>query len=187
MKKILLSILILSVITPYYSFAKNIVQLVPEAKPYHLKKDHTSKSNNKPTITGWVEHACIGDIDTKLKAKLDTGARTSSVNAEIIKIVKRGKNRFVLYRIIDEDFKSDVIEAKITRFTRIKSKRQDSDSIRRPVVMTEFKIGNTTIRDEVNLAERDHFSYPLLIGRNVLEKNFIIDASKKFTLRTQCQ
>jgi hypothetical protein len=167
--------------------AKNSTLIIPEGKPYNIKKD--DKKDIKTTVqnVGWVENVCIGDLELKLKAKLDTGASVSSVNADIIKIVKRGDKSFVFYRIVDGDLKSDVIEAQLTRYTLIKPKMEDTgDKIRRPVVMTEFRIGNNTIREEVNLANRDHFAYPLLIGRNVLRNNFAVDSSKTFATKTQC-
>jgi hypothetical protein len=166
--------------------AADRTRLVPEAKPYNIKKE--TKSDTKMTVQniGWVENVCIGDLELKLKAKLDTGASTSSVNADIIKTVKRGDKRYVFYRIVDGDLKSDVIEAQLTRYTLIKPKMEDNDKIRRPVVMTEFRIGDKVIREEVNLANREHFAYPLLIGRNVLRNNFAVDSSKTFSIRTQC-
>lgn len=170
-------------------FAKNHVQMIPEAKPYAIEKETQAykKKFKKLKAVGWVEYSCIGDMDLKLKAKLDTGAATSSVNADIIKTIKRGSDRFVFYRIVNGDTKSDVIEAKVTRYTNIKPKRESASYIRRPVVMTEFKIGDQVIREEVNLSQRDHFSYPLLIGRNVLKGNFLVDVSKKYTMRMRCK
>lgn len=187
MKKIALSFGLASfllLISQAYSASKT--HIVPEEKPYNIKKEVKSDSKMAVQNIGWVENVCIGDLELKLKAKLDTGASTSSVNADIIKIVKRGDKRYVFYRIIDGDLKSDVIEAQLTRYTLIKPKMEDNDKIRRPVVMTEFRIGNKVIREEVNLANREHFAYPLLIGRNVLRNHFAVDSGKTFSVRTQC-
>ena len=167
-------------------YAKDTSGIIPEEKPYNLKKETKNDTKMAVQNIGWVENVCIGDLELKLKAKLDTGASTSSVNADIIKIVKRGDKRFVFYRIVDGDLKSDVIEAQLTRYTLIKPKMEDNDKIRRPVVMTEFRIGNRVIREEVNLANREHFAYPLLIGRNVLRNHFAVDSSKTFSIRTHC-
>ncbi len=169
------------------SYAKDSTKIVPEAKPYNIKKDTTKDNKIIMKNVGWVENVCIGDLELQLKAKMDTGASTSSVNADIIKIVKRGDKRFVFYRIIDGDLSSDVIEAQLTRYTLIKPKMEDDGSkIRRPVVMTEFRIGDSVIREEVNLANREHFAYPLLIGRNVLRNHFAVDSSKTFVTKTRC-
>lgn len=179
---------VLCLVMAQVGYAKDSNQIVPESKPYNIKKDTTKDKKNPIQSIGWVENVCIGDLELKLKAKLDTGASTSSVNADVIKIVKRGAKRFVFYRIVDGDLKSDVIEAQLTRYTLIKPKMEDEgDKIRRPVVMTEFRIGDRVIREEVNLANRDHFAYPLLIGRNVLRNHFSVDSSKTFSTRTLCQ
>lgn len=178
---------VLYVLASGATHAKDKTSIIPEGKPYNIKKETQPDAKLAIENIGWVENVCIGDLEMKLKAKLDTGASVSSVNADIIKVVKRGDKSFVFYRIVDGDLKSDVIEAQLTRYTLIKPKMEDTaDKIRRPVVMTEFRIGNHVIREEVNLANRDHFAYPLLIGRNVLRNNFAVDSSKTFSFKTRC-
>ena len=50
-----------------------------------------------------------------------------------------------------------------------------------------FCIGGRKIRDEVNLADRGHFIYPVLIGRNMLGKgDFLLDPSRTFVSRAPC-
>jgi hypothetical protein len=174
------------------TIANTVKPIIPESKPYSVKNNAVITNQKEVTSLGWVENVCMGDLGLKLKSKIDTGASTSSVNSDIIKIVSKGKKKYVYYRIIDDEFKSDVIQAELTRYTLIKPKMEDlsvldkDDKIRRPVVMTEFKIGNKIVREEVNLADREHFSYPLLIGRNVLKNNFTVDASKTFLTKTRC-
>jgi len=182
----ILAVLSCVLLQSLYVFADKSHPMLPESKPFEIKKNTHKKIKHTKKMIGWVENVCIGDLSLKLKGKIDTGASTSSVNADIVKIIKRDGKRFVFYRIVDGDHKSDVIEAELTRYTFIKPKLEKNDKIRRPVVMTEFKIGRKKIREEVNLAERDHFSYPLLIGRNVLKNNFTVDVSKKLYTRANC-
>ena len=159
--------------------------VIPEGKPYHISH------NKKPQATkalkvGWIEKICVSDINFPFLAKLDTGALTSSINAKIIKKFKRDDKLFVLYRLIDDNKQSDVFESEITRYTRIKNKIGEDEPIRRPVVMMKFKIGNREVEEEVNLADRDHFNYSVLIGRNMLAGNFAVDALHVKTLKTKC-
>lgn len=159
--------------------------IIPEGKPYYISHNKTEKTT-KALKVGWLEKICVSDINFPFLAKLDTGALTSSINAKIIKKFKRDDKSFVLYRLMDDNKQSDVFESEITRYTRIKNKTGEEGLIRRPVVMMTFKIGNREVQEEVNLADRGHFNYSVLIGRNMLAGNFAVDALHIKTLKTKC-
>ncbi len=138
----------------------------------------------KRIIVGYVENVEIEDIQTKIKAKLDTGAQTSSIHANIIE----QNEDDVIFEIVsdDENVENKNIKKPIERFVRIKKKRNDG-FIRRPVVKMTFCIAGQRVTEEVNLAERDGFNYDLLIGRNMLEKGMlVVDVSKTFTSKPNC-
>lgn len=167
----------------------------PTQEPKTKKKDEHSKKpalprqkdkdKNKPTILGWVEKVTLLASDHTVKAKLDSGAKTSSVDAEIIKVFKRDGARYVLYRVMLDDDISETYESRLVRWVRIKKK--EGGYQRRPVVKMQFCLGKKTMRGEVSLAERGHFIYPVLIGRNMLEKgNILVDTSKTFLSKPKC-
>lgn len=136
-----------------------------------------------PTTIGWVEKITVGHSEQPLKAKFDTGAKTTSIDAQIVKIFEKDGQEHILYRIPTKD-QTMTLESKIVEWSKIKTK--DGGLIERPVVILDFCIGKQTIQGKVNLADRDHFNYPVLIGRNMLEGNFIIDASKTFSTPAVC-
>lgn len=140
------------------------------------------------TIIGWVERVKVGDIDYLPKAKLDTGAKTSSLDAEIIRTFKRDGTEFIVFRtrLGDENAKPQIFESELKRWVRIKKKKESEGYIRRPVVEMTLCLAGKLITGEVNLSDRDHFSYPILIGRNMLSSQFMIDTSKTFTRDPQC-
>ena len=147
----------------------------------------------KSARVGWVENVKLKDTGTVLRAKLDTGANTSSIDAEIINIVEDDENApsgttgdKVTFSVVDPSTKKRVVfERYILRYVKIK--RKISGTIRRPVVAMTFCIGGRTSREEVNLADRENFVYPVLIGRNMLaHTRLIVDAAKKYTRRPTC-
>ncbi len=140
------------------------------------------------TIIGWVEHVKIGDLDYLPKAKLDSGAKTSSISADIIRTFKRDGTEFIVYRILlgDDNVQPQIFESEIKRWVRIKKKTASEGFIRRPVVDMTLCLAGHTVQGEVNLSERDHFSYPILIGRSMLASKFIIDTAKTFTHAPKC-
>lgn len=189
-----------------YRFTAGISALACIALAIIVQPEATSKETQKPTINadaapvekvpalpkkigtaqvhGWLETASISAVGDRARAKLDTGAKTSSINAEIVKIFKRDDNEYVLFRV-DLDTKHEVtLERKIVRWAKIKSKK--GKPIKRPVVIMSVCIGNQILKGETNLADRDHFNYPILIGRNMLSTRVIVDVSRTFTVRPTC-
>ncbi len=141
-------------------------------------------------IVGWVEKVHIDSIDTTFTAKLDTGATTSSLDAEIIKLTEtkedsEGNHGHVVFSVKDESGEARVVERKIRRWVRIKSKA--GGFFRRPVINMTFCIAGREVKEEVNLSPRGHFVYPVLIGRNMLSRGaLVIDSGKKFTGKPAC-
>jgi len=135
-------------------------------------------------IIGYVENVRVKDVDAVIKAKLDTGATTSSIHVDIIEEAEDN----VVFEIVAENAKdTKKLKKEIVRHVRIKKKGGGDEYIRRPVVEMTFCIAGQLVKEEVNLANRDGFTYDLLIGRNMLEKGLlIVDVSKTFTGKPNC-
>ena len=141
--------------------------------------------DEKQLIVGYVENISVTGTDFEVKAKLDTGATTTSINASIIEQSEPDaarKDRYVIFAIKTKNGLSPPIRKKIDRWVRIKKKT--GGYVRRPTVKMEFCIAGRMVEEEVNLADRDTFIYDLLIGRNMLAKgNLIVDPSLTFTAK----
>lgn len=112
-------------------------------------------SKQQTQIVGWVEKAKIPGVEKEIKVKLDTGATTTSLNAEILEQPKEkselGGN--IKFRFLDGEGNKEVFERPIVRWVQIKS-REGAD-IRRPVVRMKLCVAGRWIEEEVNLADRD--------------------------------
>ena len=140
-------------------------------------------------IVGYVENVYIDAIDNQIKAKLDTGAKTSSIHADIVEIKEyeeKDKKDDVIFRlVVDKDGTTKQMKYPVKRYVRIK--KRGGGHFRRPVIDMAYCIAGVRIEGEVNLAERDGFLYDLLIGRNMLKQGaLIVDPSKTFTARPNC-
>lgn len=144
--------------------------------------------SEQPIITGWVEHIYLQDLNGRLKAKLDTGATTSSMRAEVLKVlepVQKGEQTSILFQIEDADGKITTMQRNLVRWVRIKGKSGNAQ--RRPVIEMQFCIAGRAVTAEVNLAPRKDFIYPILVGRNMLRiAGIIVDSSRNFTTHTRC-
>lgn len=138
-------------------------------------------------IFGWIEHALVSREQVEMKAKLDTGATTSSLHALNIHRFKRNGKRMVRFDIEDPERGVVVtLERPLSRKVRIKESDTGEYS-NRPVVELWVCIGNVGKRIEVNLVDRSHFNYPFLVGRNFLAGEILVDADDTFTQTPSCE
>ncbi|MDH5182824.1 MAG: RimK/LysX family protein [Gammaproteobacteria bacterium] len=133
---------------------------------------------------GWVEAVHINDTDYPVIAKIDTGADNSSINARNIKIVQYNGMRWAQFDITNRDNRQLRIERPIVRVTRIKTK--DGGVQNRNVVEMEICMSTIKKKIEVNLVDRSHFKYQMLIGRSFLNPDFIVDSSAEFLYQPDC-
>ena len=134
---------------------------------------------------GWVEYVNIGSQNFRLEAKIDTGADTSSVRAEILKKYSVAGEEWVQFRMENKQNQSVIFERKIERHAEIKGR--SGPSVMRPVVRLGICLGNIYSDSEVNLAKRKNFIYPMLIGRNFLEGVFLVGSDKTHTSQPSCK
>lgn len=151
------------------------------------KTQAVGSSEPQPQIVGWIEKGKIAGVDKEIKFKLDTGATTSSINAEILEKPDEDSESggMIKFRFTNGKGITEVFELPIVRWVRIESRK--ADYIRRPVVRMKLCVAGRWIEEEVNLAERDDFNYPVLIGRNMLKQGgLVVDSSKTFTADPTC-
>ena len=137
-------------------------------------------------ILGWVENARLTDPAIALKAKLDTGAETSSLDAEVIKKFRQDGRRWVRFRISDRDTGEEFIIVR-ERVRTIGVVQHDGSRQTRPVVEMELCIAGRLMRTEVSLIDRREFIYPLLLGRSALESFALIDPGSTFLSEPVCR
>jgi len=135
-------------------------------------------------VFGWVETVVLYPGSIKLAAKLDTGARTSSADVSGLERYSRDGREWVRFSLSGADGKTVEIERQVVRYARIR--RSKTKSVSRPVVMLGLCVGARYREVEVNLTERGHLDYPLLIGRSSL-KGAVVDPGLKFTAEPHCR
>jgi hypothetical protein len=127
-------------------------------------------------LVGSIERVHLSPPGITLLARIDTGAESSSLDARDITEFKRDGNTWVRFRIITgEDEQSVEIERRVVRHVRI---LQSSATERRPVVRLRIAVGAHAQLAEFTLSDREHLSYPVLIGRNVLTDVMVVDVSR---------
>ena len=137
--------------------------------------------NSSLLIIGAVEYVTITDKDLRLKARIDTGAQTSSIGVDSVQMFERDGERWVMFTIKDRNTqKIESFKRALKRNVRIKQHEQSPD--RRQVVEMTLSLGTITRKVEVTLNNRDDFKYPLLIGRNFLDAEAVVDVSRRYLM-----
>jgi hypothetical protein len=133
---------------------------------------------------GWVEKAVLYPQGIVLHAKLDTGAKTSSLHAPNPEFINRDSKEWVRIAVTNRKIETVIIEAPVVR--NVKIKRHFGDRQARQVVLLDLCIGNVRKTEEVNLVDRTGLNYQLLIGRNFLEGSLLIDSGATYMLSPDC-
>jgi hypothetical protein len=154
--------------------------------PFYLTGiPHARSSEKDKPIVGWIEYVTILPENLKIKAKLDTGARNSSLNAVNIVEFERAGEKYVRFDLTNWKGRTETIEAKLIRMAKIK--QHDSAPEHRPVIRIGICLERVYREVEVNLVNRSNFNYQMLIGRSFLKGAFAVDPSKTFTIKTDCR
>ena len=132
-------------------------------------------------IIGGVEPVYFLPLKAPIAARIDTGAETSSVDADNIRAFERDGEKWVSFRLANAvNGENHVFEKRIKRKTNIR--RAEGNEFRY-VVNMDIKIGNEIINADFTLAKRDKFNDQGLIGRNIINGRFIVDPSVENTIR----
>ncbi len=160
--------------------SSNEVQLVPAIVPNTAKEVEVVvvRPNN---IIGEVEPIYLLPMKTPFMARIDTGATTSSLDAENVKMFERDGDKWVAFTIVNRTSGERYsFEKPIEKHTYIK---RIGDRERRPHVEMAVKFGKDVFKADFTLAERDKFDYQVLIGRNIIAGRAVVDVTLSNTLK----
>ena len=137
----------------------------------------TADAEEKITIGG-VEEVVLLPWGVKLPARIDTGAATSSLDARDLKVHDDMVEFKLPKRYGGLQLRLPVVMWHDVRGAAFKG--------RRPAIEVTICIGSKTLRVHVTLNDRSTVEYPLIMGRNVLQNNFVVDVSRAKTTRPNC-
>jgi len=132
----------------------------------------------KNTI-GWREWLALPDLGIPaVKAKIDTGARTSALHAFTIEPFNENGKKKIRFRIHPLQRRTDIA---LTCVADVFDHRMVSDSgghsEMRYVIKSKIVIGSTRIDAEITLTDRDTMRFRMLLGRTALADKFLVDTS----------
>eukprot|EP01029_Cantina_marsupialis_P021399 TRINITY_DN51191_c0_g1_i1.p2 TRINITY_DN51191_c0_g1~~TRINITY_DN51191_c0_g1_i1.p2 ORF type:complete len:234 (+),score=59.73 TRINITY_DN51191_c0_g1_i1:460-1161(+) len=132
-------------------------------------------------VAGSEEHVYIPSVDLTLKARIDTGATTTSLHALDIKEFERDGKKWVKFKL--ETPKGKLIDKSLPVEREVNIKRHGAAVQKRYVIKLRINLGSTSELIDVSLTDRSNFSFPVLIGRNYLNGYVVVDVSKKYVTK----
>jgi hypothetical protein len=137
--------------------------------------------SDRPVI-GWREWVALPEFGVaRIKAKVDTGARSSSLHALDVRLFERDGRQYVRFRIhpLQRSTRTTTeAVAEVIEFRPIKS--STGHITRRPVVLTEVAMMGERWPIELTLASRDEMGFRMLLGREAVRGRFVVDAGGSY-------
>ena len=141
------------------------------------KMEKNIQTLDSKIIIGATEMVRITPPKVTLKARIDTGATTTSIDARNITPFERDSKKWVKFSVFDGK-KEYKVERPIARTIMIK--RHGTEAQERFVIKMRVSVGDTTQLIDVSLTDRSDYEYPILIGRNFLTDYFIVDVASSY-------
>jgi hypothetical protein len=146
----------------------------------------TKKKNSKKNKTkiGWKEWCALPELNIReIKAKIDTGACTSALHAQIISISQYDGEQFIRFKVYphqSDQYASKICKARLIAYRYVTSSSGHRE--RRYVIRTEVTVGKISFKTDITLTDRSPLRFRMLLGRLALKKHFVIDPSKSHLL-----
>ncbi len=136
-------------------------------------------------MIGWREWVGLPELDLPaIKAKIDTGARTSALHAVNLERFRRRGKPWVRFEVHphQRDVENSVIsEAVVIEERSIRNSGGAAEY--RPVILTTVDLGPLSLPIELTLTNRSLMGFRMLLGREAVRNRFFIDPGASFCLR----
>jgi hypothetical protein len=133
---------------------------------------------------GWREWVSLPELNLPaIKAKVDTGARTSALHAFKVKHIKRNNNDFVRFSLHPVQRNREVVlECEAPLIDQRAVCNSGGQWEKRYVIQSHLAIGERRLPIEITLTDRDNMRFRMLIGRQALQQysNVLIDPSQSY-------
>ena len=153
--------------------------ILPRPSSIRRVKKHDPKTL---PIIGWREWVTLPELGvTKIKAKIDTGARSSSLHAFDVKTFEQDGQSFVRFKVhpLQRSSKETVeVEARVLEFRKVRS--SSGHAHMRPVIVTTVEVLGQSWPIELTLANRDAMGFRMLLGREAVRGRTLVDAQTSY-------
>ncbi|HEY9611767.1 ATP-dependent zinc protease [Allocoleopsis sp.] len=139
-------------------------------------------SQERLPVIGWREHIALPELGIpELKAKIDTGARSSALHAFDVETFQDDGKMMVRFKVHPYQRDSDrTILAQAEVIDQRDVRNSGGHTQLRPVIQTTVEIGEFAFPIELTLTNRDKMGFRMLLGRQAVRRRFLVDAGQSF-------
>ena len=126
---------------------------------------------------GWREWLTLPDLGIEaIKAKVDTGARSSALHAFDVESFRAGEKEMVRFKVhpLQRDVETTVEAiAEVVDHRSVRSSHGEESL--RPVIVTTVELLGQRFEVELTLVRRDTMGFRMLLGRQAIRRRFVVD------------
>ncbi|MGI2026824.1 RimK/LysX family protein [Endozoicomonas acroporae] len=167
------------------------IVIIPDTPPVTAappKNQHECQTGDRYLFGQQERVDQIDEFPTQINALIDSGSTLSSMDARDIKIRRHTNGSlWVHFKVpITRDKRKLIKMAKpLKRFARVQTHHGTPQ--KRPVIEANIRLGPVYTRTDFSLTSRSRFKNQILLGTNTLKNLAIIDTSREFLLKNNCQ
>ncbi|MDF1860209.1 MAG: RimK/LysX family protein [Verrucomicrobiales bacterium] len=144
-----------------------------------------SSENSQLPAVGWREWVSLPSLGLpKIKAKVDTGARTSALHTFDLEMYDdKGENDRVRFKVHPIQNNTEVFiecDAKVVKLRSVRDSGGHEEF--RPFIQVPIILGNHRWEIEMSLTNRDNMKFRMLLGRTALVNRFVVNSGKSYLL-----
>ena len=140
----------------------------------------TQTSRKEKKVIGPTAVVKETETDFSFSARVDTGATTTSLHVEECKVENEAGEmvgnvgKTIRFRVKNQQGQSEWLQRKIAEISVIKTSEREERRYKVPVTLDCLNVKKKVL---VSLNDRSHMAYPLLLGRNFLQDDFLVDVA----------
>jgi hypothetical protein len=152
------------------------------ASKKRVQRETRLEKQTKLGWVGWREWISLPDLGLPfIEAKIDSGARSSSLDAQVIEEFRRKRERwvrFVIFSDIDLSLAGKVVEAKLIDHRNVRC--SNGVVTERPVIETKIGLGTATWPIELTLTNRRSMGFRMLLGRTAIANRYLVNVAESY-------